>query len=319
LSLGPTIAQREAIENARISLHTFFLESLDGAAADPIEELAMQVPSSTAVEEYDWIGDIPGLVEWLGDREMATVMVGSFTIKNKDWSSGARIHKNEILDHRLAQTRAKLQGLAQEARYHYGDLLARCLLNGFDGQAFPDVGTGLCYDGRFLFSADHRAEGGPAQSNLLNVPLDAEGLRIAKAQMRKLRNHKGTRPVRVRPTHLIVGPDLEDTAKRLLNQEIVPGGPNGNASITNIHRGSLQLLVSDWIVGEWANCWFLADLSKPIKPLILQIREPITSTALTDWSTEVMFRRGEQQFGAQSRDNVGLGAWQPVIGSRVAA
>jgi phage major head subunit gpT-like protein len=32
-----------------------------------------------------------------------------------------------------------------------------------------------------------------------------------------------------------------------------------------------------------------------------------------------MFRRGEQQFGAQSRDNVGLGAWQPVIGSRVPA
>src|SRR5215510_8360715 len=220
MALGPTIAQREALDNARISLHAFFLESLDGAETDPLEQLAMSIPSETAIEEYDWIGDIPGLVKWLGDREMATVMAGSFRIKNEDWSSGIRIHKNEILDLKLNLVRPKLQGLAQEAKYHYGDLLAKFLLNGFDGTAFPDVGNGLCYDGHFLFATDHSAEDGPTQSNLITLPLDATGLETALAMMRKLRNHRGTRPIRVRPTHLIVGPDQEANARRLINSTI---------------------------------------------------------------------------------------------------
>jgi phage major head subunit gpT-like protein len=317
MTLGPTIAQRDQIENARIALHTFFLETLDGTSADELEQLAIDVPSSTAIEEYDWVGDIPGLVEWLGDREEATVMVGSFQIRNKDWASGVRIHKNEILDHKWAQLEMKIRGLAQEARYHYGDLLAKLMINGFDGAAYPDVGTGLGYDGAFFFSDAHSSEGGPSQSNLLTAALSETALESAIKKFGALRNHKGTRPIRVRPTHLIVGPDLEPTADRLLSADIVPG--SGNTSVTNIHKGRLKKIVSPWLSGDYHNYWFVGDLTKPLKPLIKQVRDPITSTALSDWSSERMYSRGEQRFGAQSRDNVGYGAWQTLVGSQVAA
>jgi phage major head subunit gpT-like protein len=313
--LGPTIAQREQIENARVTLHTYFHEELDQQAPDPIEQLALTIDSSTAIEEYDWVGDIPGLTEWVGDREEATIMAGAFTIKNKDWSSGVRIHKNEILDHKMPQVKVKLMGLAQAAGFHYGELLGRLLVNGFDG-ALTDVGDGKSYDGALFFSTSHSAEGGPTQTNRVasNPVLTESSLELALKMAGRLRNHTGRRPLRVRMTHLVCGPDLEPTADRILGRDFVP--EVGSAiSVTNIYKGRLQKLVSQELTGAYANYWAVVDLSKPLRPFLLQKREPITSTALTDWSTELMYRRGEQRFGAQSRDNAGYGSWQLAVGS----
>ena len=318
MTLGPTIAQREKLDNARVALHAFMLEALDGAAADPLEQVALEVNSSTAIEEYDWLGDLPGLVEWIGDREEANVMAGSFQIRNKDWASGIKIHKNEILDDKLALVRAKVLGLAQEARYHYGDLLAQLLVNGFDGSAYPDLNDGTCYDGAFFFSDSHAAEGGPAQDNKLTVALSRDAIKTAIQMFGRFRNHTGKRPIRVRPTHLIVGPELEPTADEILQSEFLIDA-SAVGPVTNIYKGRFQKLVSPWLSGDYKNYWFLADLSKPLKPAILQKREPITSTALVEWNTEQMYRTGRQSFGAQSRDMVGYGAWQTCIGSQVAA
>lgn len=317
-ALGPTVAQREALDNARVALHAFMLEALDGTAADELEQIALEVASSTAIEEYDWVGDIPGLVEWIGDREEANVMAGSFQIRNKDWASGVKIHKNEILDDKLSIVRARIMGLAQEARYHYGDLLAQLLINGFDGAAYPDLGSGLCYDGAFFFSDAHTAEDGPVQSNKLTTALSESSLETAIKKFGAFRNHSGTRPIRVRPTHLIVGPDLEPTADRILGADFVLD-QSATGTVSNIYKGRFKKLVSPWLSGDYHNYWFLADLSKPLKPAILQKREPITSTALVEWNTEQMYRTGRQSFGAQSRDNVGYGAWQTCVGSKVAA
>lgn len=318
-SLGPTIAQRAALDNSRITFHTFFLDQLERMDADPMEQLANEVPSDSAIEQYDWIGDIPELEEWVGDRVEANTMVGAFQIKNKDFSSGIRIHKNEILDDKLNLIKPRVEGLAKASRYHYADLLAKFLVNGFDGTTYPTVSTGICYDGQLFFSTTHSAEGGPAQSNKLTIALDADGVALdtAVSMLGDLRTHTGSRPLRVRPTHLIVGPDLEPMADRLLSDKIIVNS-SGNAAGQSRYAGRFQKLVSPELSGAFHNYWFLADLSAPLRPLILQKREGITSTALTDWSSEEMYRRGVQRFGAQSRDNAGYGAWQTIIGSKVA-
>jgi phage major head subunit gpT-like protein len=49
-------------------------------------------------------------------------------------------------------------------------------------------------------------------------------------------------PLGVRPTHLIVGPAQEATARRLLEAELINGGE------TNIWKGSAQLIVSQYLV-----------------------------------------------------------------------
>lgn len=315
--LGPSIAQRAQIENARVSLNEFFLESLERTGPDPVEQFAMQIDSDTAIEEYDWVGDIPGLTEWVNDRAMATLMAGSFSIRNKDWASGIRVHKNEVLDHKLSMVKKRIEGLAAAAQAHYGELLAKFLINGFAGTVYPELGDGLAYDGALFFSDSHSSEEGPNQSNKASAALSEASLEAALKKAAALNNHDGTRPLNINPTHLLCGPNLRFTAERILNSMIV-GNTAGTATVTNIHQNRLDMVVSPWLSGAYHNYWFLIDASKPLKPLIMQVREAISSTAMTEWSSEAMFARGEQKFGAQSRDNAGYGAWQTCIGSVVA-
>lgn len=38
------------------------------ACSPPMGEIATTVPSSTLIEDYGWLGAIPGMREWIGDR-----------------------------------------------------------------------------------------------------------------------------------------------------------------------------------------------------------------------------------------------------------
>lgn len=62
--------------------------------------------------------------------------------------------------------------------------------------------------------------------------------------------------------------------------------------------------------------WFLLDVSRALKPIILQIRkdfEFVSKTALTD---DHVFTNKEFLFGADARANVGFGFWQFAWGSK---
>lgn len=61
--------------------------------------------------------------------------------------------------------------------------------------------------------------------------------------------------------------------------------------------------------------WFLADLSKPIKPFIVQVREDYAFTVLNNPTDQNVFMRNEALYGATGRLNVGLGLWQLAQGS----
>ena len=48
-------------------------------------EVATVTPSTTDAETYAWLGDIPGMREWIGDREVQNLSASDYTIKNKDF------------------------------------------------------------------------------------------------------------------------------------------------------------------------------------------------------------------------------------------
>ena len=118
-------------------------------------------------------------------------------------------------------------------------------------------------------------------------------------------------------THLIVGKKLEATALRLTQAGMLIN-PGGTAAGSNIYQGRYTVVISPRLRGTYDDYWFLADLSKPVKPLIFQMREEITTAAQVDWNTEDMFKRGQMNFGAQARYNYGYYAPQCVVGSLVA-
>ncbi|MFW5490426.1 MAG: Mu-like prophage major head subunit gpT family protein [Desulfovibrio sp.] len=62
--------------------------------------------------------------------------------------------------------------------------------------------------------------------------------------------------------------------------------------------------------------WYLLDLSRPIKPLVFQIRRKPQFVEMDDPKSENVFRRKEFLYGVDDRKNVGFGLWQLAYGSK---
>ena len=62
--------------------------------------------------------------------------------------------------------------------------------------------------------------------------------------------------------------------------------------------------------------WFLMDLSRPIKPLILQVRKEPQFVAQDKVDDEVVFSRKKFRYGVDDRKDVGFGLWQLAYGSK---
>ncbi|MDQ3276648.1 MAG: Mu-like prophage major head subunit gpT family protein [Actinomycetota bacterium] len=317
MAFGPSIAEAEKYASTQIGFHVAFMDYYERNGEDPLRQLAMEVSSKTAVEEHIFLGDLPGFEEWKDDRKMSTLAAHKLRLANRNWASGIRVHRNEIMDDQLGLVMPRLQGLAAKARRHVGDLIAKVLINGFSGTAYPDAGDGLGYDGSLFFSDAHVLEGGASQDNKGTTALTTASYEAAIMQMRALTTYDGSDPLDFNPTHLLVGPKNEFVAKRIVGQ-LNTVETAGDGSVTNIHYGSSKVIVSSRLSGAYDDYWFLLDLSQPVKPLIFQNREPITVASQTSWESDDMFRRGEMKFGAQARYNVGLFDWRLVFGALVA-
>jgi phage major head subunit gpT-like protein len=79
--------------------------------------------------------------------------------------------------------------------------------------------------------------------------------------------------------------------------------PVGSTSVSNTGGGS-------------GTDWYLLDLSRPIKPLILQMRQKPKFTALDRPEDEHVFMRRMYRYGVDDRKNVGFGLWQLAYGSK---
>ena len=62
--------------------------------------------------------------------------------------------------------------------------------------------------------------------------------------------------------------------------------------------------------------WFLMDLSRPLKPLILQIRKRPEFVSMDRPDDENVFMRKKFRYGVDDRKNVGFGLWQLAYGSK---
>lgn len=62
--------------------------------------------------------------------------------------------------------------------------------------------------------------------------------------------------------------------------------------------------------------WYLLDLSRPIKPIVLQIRKRPQFVSMDKPDDENVFMRKKFRYGVDDRKNVGYGLWQLGYGSK---
>lgn len=266
------------------------------------EKVAMRVPSSGAQENYAWLGDMPLLREWIGERAIKKLIKKSYSIENKKFEASVEIKRDEIEDDSYGVYAPVFQSMGESAAA-WPDQLAFALL--------PDGFTETCYDEQPFFSANHPV--GPKSkkvSNTNNKPLNAANFKEARALMMSFTNDEG-KPLGIVPNLLIVGPDLEDMAKQIVEADFV--NVDGVMQ-SNTAKGLAEVLMVPWLAGH-AGKWFLIDNRKSIKPLIYQERKAPEFAAITDPNSEHVFKHGTFLYGVEARGNVGFSFWQLAFGS----
>lgn len=136
------------------SARALFYETLSQVPA-LYEKVAMVVPSSTSQNDYKWLGEVPMMTEWLGNRRIQDLKAYSYTLINQEWANGITLHKNEIADDQLGMFTYLVRALAEQAANHINQQVFALLPQGF---------TTVCYDGQYFFDTDHPVGEG-TQSN----------------------------------------------------------------------------------------------------------------------------------------------------------
>lgn len=260
------------------------------------ERVATVTPSTTDSETYAWLGDIPGMREWIGDREIQNLAGFDYIIKNKDFELTVGIPRNAIEDDKIGLYNPSVQMLGQSAAAHPDELVFGILKDGF---------VVKCYDGLPFFSDSHKI-GEKVISNKGTAKLSLESYSAARAAMMSLTNGKG-RPLNLVPNLLVVPPALEGIAKTITQSEFINGS-------TNTMKGTAEPLVIPQLAGK-DNAWYLLCTARPIKPLIYQSRKKAKFVGLTDETDANVFFKKTYIYGVDSRGNAGFGFWQMAYGS----
>ena len=125
--------------------NTMFMQGLAGANS-VYKQIAMNVPSSAREEQFAWLGQFPGIREWIGPRVVKNLAAHGFTIVNRDFESTVSVPRNDIEDDRYGVFGPLLQELGKAAGEHPDQLIFDLLASGF---------TANCYDAQPFFDTEH--------------------------------------------------------------------------------------------------------------------------------------------------------------------
>jgi len=189
------------------------------------ELVAMVVSSATRDQQYPWLGNFPGMKEWLGDRQIQALSAFNYTIINKSFESTVEVLREDIEDDNLGIYAPIVTELGRTAKVHKDELVFALLKNGWEEK---------CYDGKEFFYGGH---------------------------------------------------------------------PVGDFEFSNTADGS-------------GSGWFLMDLSRAVKPLILQVRKKPQFIAKDKATDDNVFFKNRYIYGVDDRKNVGFGLWQLAYGSK---
>jgi len=266
------------------------------------------IQSDGSDEKYGMLGNMPGVREWLGDRQFKELRAGNFTITNKKWESSLLINKDDLADDRMGMYGPLMEQLAVEAAYHPDELFFETFLVNGESE--------ICIDGQFFFDTDHSWGDSGTQSNDLTYNATdhtavtatefAAAYDAALTAMLDFKNDYGkllNRPIHngMKNLMVIVPTELWKVATTALKANLTGGGD------TNIVLEQAEIVVSPHLTD--ASKWYLLNLGAPLRPFVFQTREALSRQmkGLDDDETK------DVKFMTQSRYNMGYLAWWTAV------
>lgn len=289
------IINSSTLQGLRTSFSALYQSAYD-ASPVAFDQVCSTVPTNTASVTYGFLSKVPIMRKWVGQRQLNNLKEQAAQIFVDDYESTIEVDRNDIEDDNLGVYSQSFQMLGVAAKKHPDQLLRAALqggtsTNGFDGVPF--------------FSTLHPLSGSNQSNNFTTHALNATNYADVRSLMMSVAGEDGE-PLGVMPDLLIVPPQLEGTARLILNGDFISDG--AGATITNVFKGSARLLV----VPELANqgtTWYLACSNLPIKGLVFLQRKAPEFVQLTNSNDDNVFYNKKYVYGVDSRDAMGYGPW----------
>lgn len=155
------IITRQSLGDLTTGFKANFQSGFSGVA--PMwDRIATRVPSSTASEKYPWLGQMPGMREWIGERQVKNLAQHGYSITNRKFELTIGVPADSIRDDQYGIFAPMMSEMGRSAAAHPDQLVFTALKDGF---------SALCYDGQSFFDTDHPVlgEDGVTESSVSNT------------------------------------------------------------------------------------------------------------------------------------------------------
>ncbi len=139
------IINRTNLDNLYIGFSSAFNGALLGHTS-LWSQVAMLAMSTTAINQYAWLGQMKGMREWIGDRHIAALERDGYKIENKPFENTVRVKGTDIEDDNFGTYAPMFADLGQTAAEQPDQLVFDLLSKAFETN---------CYDGQYYIDTDH--------------------------------------------------------------------------------------------------------------------------------------------------------------------
>ena len=269
----------ENLQSLFVAINANFNKGL-GQVWTGYEKFSTTLNSSTLIEKYPFTLMTGAMREWIGERVVHGLDGKALTIINKDYEHTEGISRNDIEDDVFGFFAPLFEAIGTESANLWGRLATEAL-----------VSPGKWADGAAFFG--NRKIGKAVINNLVDGALTTENYEHARATMMAYTAADGKTPLGLVPNLLVVGRNLEGTAKRIFKTDLVV--ENGVA-VTNIHKDEVEIVLDPYMTG---NDWFLACTNRGIKPVAVQKRKVGTLTRWDKESDECVKQYKRNEYGIE--------------------
>lgn len=317
------ILNRAAADSLFIQFSAQFQAAFEGVPTF-WDKFSTLMPSGTTSNLYHWIAQIPGMRQWLGQRQINAAVLRDYSLTNVPYESTIALDKHKVADDQYGAFGVTVQAQGQAVARWPDERMA----------AAVEAGTSaLCFDGQNFFDTDHPVSLEDSSlstysNNLTGASyvLSSDPIGVWQRGSEAMAAFKGdaNKPLGLIADTLMVPPSLRRWAVQAAKAEIVPQtftstgtATQTNASaagVSNIYQGDFTVIVNPYLS---TSASYILCCNRPVKPFIWQLREAPKFVPLIDPTLPNMFFEKEFVYGSEGRGAEGYSL--PFLAVRCAA
>lgn len=296
-----------------------FYATLAAVAPGWVDLIGFKVDSDQESETYKWLGQIPGLREFVGGRQAKGFTENGITVENIEFEATLEVFVKELERDKTGQIMVRVNEMARRAGTHWATLVSTLINNG---------AASVCYDGQYFFDTDHKeGKNVTNQSNLLTVDISElavtnhgtisapsvgearEAITQAIAAQLAFKDNENEPMNEDARSFVVMAPTngIWTACRAAVGLPMVDSGEaNVLVAMQNMDGYNVSVVMNPRLTFTDSFCVFRTDAF--VKPFILQEEVPLEMSAIAEGS-ELEFKEKKHWYGAYTRRNAAYGMW----------